>query len=61
MSRISVGDRREKFFFIFGRTYLGTAGSLVQRHGGMCEAMHLVREIRLDLRYTLPQWYGYAD
>ena len=43
------------------RAFPGRAVTVRYIQRGSCEAMHLVKEIRLDLRYTLPQWYGYAD
>ena len=57
---------RRSFYFILEGTYLGTAGGLVQRHGGMCEAMYTscrdqapVEYVRCSLLLStdgLPQW-----
>ena len=52
MNRTSVGDRREKFYFIFWKNISWNSRKLGSKTWGICEAMHLVKEIRVDLRYT---------
>lgn len=57
---------RRSFYFILEGTYLGTAGGLVQRHGGMCEAMYTSCRDQAPVEYVrgslllstdgLPQW-----
>ena len=57
---------RRSFYFILEGTYLGTAGGLVQRHGGMCEAMYTSCRDQAPVQYVrgslllstdgLPQW-----